>query len=548
MKSELTHQKLRGGYYTPKPITDFITRWAVSSPTATILEPSCGDGNFLESMAQTYRERGLEDRDRISRQICAIEFDPEEARKAQERLESLGIPAGGAVRNGDFFSYCRNFIDGGVRFEAIVGNPPFIRYQSFMEEHRKLAFEIMQEAGLTPNRFTNAWVPFLIASSLLLTDKGRMGMVVPAELFQVGYAAQTRLFLSDYFRKLTIITFKKLVFSEINQEVVLLLCEKDGDRHSGIRVVELEEMGDLQAFDPKDLSNIELKPLDHTSEKWTQYYLTADEITLLRKWRTHPEIAVSGDVLDVDVGVVTGLNEFFALNELQVAKNKLGAHTKRIITKSAHLEGVVMTEEDWADNVARQYATALLHLPNAPFSEQAEEVRQYIVSGEKQGVHTGYKCRIRKNWFVVPSVWVPDAFMLRQVHSYPKIILNEAKATCTDTVHRVRFKEGYEGARVTAAFLNSLTLAFSEVTGRSYGAGVLTFEPSESESLPLPLRGADKLDVEQIDQLIRFNRIEEVLEITDKALLIDGLGLAREEALALRKIWRKLRDRRINRR
>lgn len=548
MKSELTHQKLRGGYYTPKPITDFITRWAVSSPTATILEPSCGDGNFLESMAQTYRERGLEDRDRISRQICAIEFDPEEARKAQERLESLGIPAGGAVRNGDFFSYCRNFIDGGVRFEAIVGNPPFIRYQSFMEEHRKLAFEIMQEAGLTPNRFTNAWVPFLIASSLLLTDKGRMGMVVPAELFQVGYAAQTRLFLSDYFRKLTIITFKKLVFSEINQEVVLLLCEKDGDRHSGIRVVELEEMGDLQAFDPKDLSNIELKPLDHTSEKWTQYYLTADEITLLRKWRTHPEIAVSGDILDVDVGVVTGLNEFFALNELQVAKNKLGAHTKRIITKSAHLEGVVMTEEDWADNVARQYATALLHLPNVPFSEQAEEVRQYIVSGEKQGVHTGYKCRIRKNWFVVPSVWVPDAFMLRQVHSYPKIILNEAQATCTDTVHRVRFKEGYEGARVSAAFLNSLTLAFSEVTGRSYGAGVLTFEPSESESLPLPLRGADKLDVEQIDQLIRFNRIEEVLEITDKALLIDGLGLAREEALALRKIWRKLRDRRINRR
>ncbi|QTH40530.1 class I SAM-dependent methyltransferase [Cohnella sp. LGH] len=548
MKSELTHQKLRGGYYTPKPITDFITRWAVSSPTATILEPSCGDGNFLESMAQTYRERGLEDRDRISRQICAIEFDPEEARKAQERLESLGIPAGGAVRNGDFFSYCRNFIDGGVRFEAIVGNPPFIRYQSFMEEHRKLAFEIMQEAGLTPNRFTNAWVPFLIASSLLLTDKGRMGMVVPAELFQVGYAAQTRLFLSDYFRKLTIITFKKLVFSEINQEVVLLLCEKDGDRHSGIRVVELEEMGDLQAFDPKDLSNIELKPLDHTSEKWTQYYLTADEITLLRKWRTHPEIAVSGDILDVDVGVVTGLNEFFALNELQVAKNKLGAHTKRIITKSAHLEGVVMTEEDWADNVARQYATALLHLPNVPFSEQAEEVRQYIVSGEKQGVHTGYKCRIRKNWFVVPSVWVPDAFMLRQVHSYPKIILNEAQATCTDTVHRVRFKEGYEGARVSAAFLNSLTLAFSEVTGRSYGAGVLTFEPSETESLPLPLRGADKLDVEQIDQLIRFNRIEEVLEITDKALLIDGLGLAREEALALRKIWRKLRDRRINRR
>ena len=100
--------------------------------------------------------------------------------------------------------------------------------------------------------------------------------------------------------------------------------------------------------------------------------------------------------------------------------------------------------------------------------------------------------KIRNRWYVVPSVWVPNAFMLRQVHHYPKIILNDADATCTDTIHRVRLRNGTSAKTVAAAFLNSLTFAFSEVIGRSYGGGVLELEPNEAEMLPLPLLGADR--------------------------------------------------------
>ncbi len=46
--------KLRGGYYTPKPIADFICRWAIRSATETVLEPSCGDGNFIEASIQRF--------------------------------------------------------------------------------------------------------------------------------------------------------------------------------------------------------------------------------------------------------------------------------------------------------------------------------------------------------------------------------------------------------------------------------------------------------------------------------------------------------------
>jgi hypothetical protein len=90
-------------------------------------------------------------------------------------------------------------------------------------------------------------------------------------------------------------------------------------------------------------------------------------------------------------------------------------------------------------------------------------------------------------------------------------------------------------------------IPYSEVVGRSYGGGVLELEPNEAEELPMPFIGADKLDLAEINRLMLESKIDEVLDITDKVLLIDGLGLSRSDALRLRTIWETLRNRRINR-
>ena len=182
-----------------------------------------------------------------------------------------------------------------------------------------------------------------------------------------------------------------------------------------------------------------------------------------------------------------------------------------------------------------------------PLEQQPDAVRAFIKKGEDEGINKGYKCRIRKRWYIVPSVWEPDAFMLRQVHTYPKLVLNEAEATCTDTIHRVRFVNGWDGKQIVAAFMNSLTFAIAEVKGRSYGGGVLTFEPSEAEDLTLPLAGSEKLDLSEIDNLLRTRGIDAVLEITDQVLLVEGLGMSPTEVRNIRRIWEKLRDRRIQR-
>lgn len=43
----------------PQPIADFICRWAITKPTQRVLEPSCGDGNFIESAIKRFLELGV---------------------------------------------------------------------------------------------------------------------------------------------------------------------------------------------------------------------------------------------------------------------------------------------------------------------------------------------------------------------------------------------------------------------------------------------------------------------------------------------------------
>jgi adenine-specific DNA-methyltransferase len=220
-------------------------------------------------------------------------------------------------------------------------------------------------------------------------------------------------------------TFRKLVFAGIQQEIVLFLGERDGDNRTGIRIIELDGVDDLARYKHTQFSAHSLKVMDHSRDKWTQYFLDQDEIDLLRDLRDRESLAIARDAIVVDVGVVTGLNDFFVLTEQQVSQESLEWFTRPIVTRSAHLQGIRFTSDDLAANSAKQNPCFILNAPDVPFESLPETLKKYIAKGEQKGYHKGYKCRIRNRWYIVPSVWAPDAFMLRQVHGYPKIPMSE---------------------------------------------------------------------------------------------------------------------------
>ena len=250
---------------------------------------------------------------------------------------------------------------------------------------------------------------------------------------------------------------------------------------------------------------------------------------------------------EINVGLVSGENAFFLLNRNTVDEYQLANSTRMVIGRTEQLKGVILSERDFKTLIENGKKVYMFMPKNLPFSELSKAEQEYINYGVEQGYNKGYKCRIRKNWYCVPQSWEPDAFILRQVNRYPRIILNHVNAVSTDTIHKVRFLDGVNPEFVAAAFLNSFTLALAEITGRSYGGGVLTFEPGEIRQLKIPMKNAEKLDVNKIDKLIRDDRIDEVLDYTDQILLIEGLGLTKYDVETLRNIWIKLSERRIGR-
>lgn len=540
----VNEQKLRGGYYTPKDIAVFLNKWAINAQTRTVLEPSCGDGNFVAGAIERFHELGINGAGLTGR-IKAVELLEIESIKARSRANNLDEGVAEII-NSDFFEYIENHPND--RYDVIIGNPPFIRYQNFPEEHRRRAIAMMQALGLSPNKLTNIWVPFLVVSASLLTQRGKLAMVIPAELFQVKYAAETRVFLSNFFQRITIVTFKKLVFSDIQQEVVLLLCEREAEENQGIRVVELENMDALSSLELEAIHQLEAKDLAHDSEKWTKYFMETEEINLLRTVKEDKRISLAKTIMDTNVGLVTGRNDFFMLDAKTADKWGIREYTKPVASRSNHFKGIVFNQNDLDENIENQLDCFLFLPPDVDFDELPLVCQEYIRYGEQEEFHTGYKCKIRKRWYITPSVYVPDGFALRQVGDYPKIIINNTNASSTDTIHRVRFKTSLAPELIEVSFLNSLTFAFSEITGRSYGGGVLTFEPTEIGELPLPLLSPKtKIDFGKIDRLIRERKIVEVLDIVDEALLIKQLGYAPGDVKKMRNIWEKLSGRRQNR-
>ena len=91
LNENLSKQKLRGGYYTPQLIADFICNWAINAGTRSVLEPSCGDGSFIESAINRFKELNI-DINEIQNRIIGIELIEEEAKKA-EQLAAPVAPA-----------------------------------------------------------------------------------------------------------------------------------------------------------------------------------------------------------------------------------------------------------------------------------------------------------------------------------------------------------------------------------------------------------------------------------------------------------------------
>lgn len=530
-------RKLRGAFFTPPELCRFVAEWAIRAADDVVLEPSCGDAEFLLSASARLDALGG------AGELRGAELHGASARRARQRLAAVGRPDV-AIEVGDFFR-----LEPTHDVTAVVGNPPYVRYQSHAGEDRTASRAAALRAGVSLTGLASSWAAFTVHAAEFLAPGGRLGMVLPAELLSTNYAGGVRQYLMDQFARVNLLLFDERVFPGAQEEVVLLLA--DGFKQGPTDHCVLRQVPDVAGLTSEGVGTI-WKPED-PSGKWTASLMSSTALAAYTEVSGSPRWTTLSGWGETSLGAVTGRNKYFAMTADRAAQ--LEIPTKELIQisppGSSHLRGLEFTAAALNQLDRDGRPTRLFRPPSTPPSAEAAA---YITAGEATGVSDGYKCRVRSPWWRVPVLDPPDLFLTYMNADSPRLCTNRARVRHLNSVHGVYLAHEHRTLgmdHLPLAAINSMTLLAAETVGRAYGGGMLKLEPREADVLPVPSPELVERFSSELATLaglvgpaLRGAALTDVAARVDEILLVRGLGLARSRVLELRRQQATLQARR----
>ncbi|TXF35900.1 N-6 DNA methylase [Collinsella sp. BA40] len=439
-----------GAFYTPDDVAACLVRELSLSRDSSVLEPSFGDGAFLKALK---RERISVDK------ICGCEIDP----SACESALSTELLSSSMLFHGSFFDF-----DLDKKFDAVVGNPPFVRIRTLSPNDAvKVIEQTNKRLGSPIGEESSLWLPFLVKAGEHVKNSGGLAFVLPQDFTYLRYAKSAWEYLATHFGSIRLIRVKERIFKSIMQDVVLLVAKQKGKSTDQIC---------FSCFDRID------HYLNGKSERRT--VVSLDDI--LNDRRPFQRALIDNSVLAVlegssiltpscreasfHIGYVSGNKKFFHPTTEQIEEFSI-PHTSLVdtVVSSRQLTGVGYSTSQY-DSPGK------LWLPN---SEPSEVDRQYIHFGEALKVDTGYKCRTRKPWWIVPGIDRPDG-ILTVFGDTPKMLLNDGAWAISNSLLGAYCSNGINPRSFCSTWYSSVTRLSIEMQVHSLGGGMLVAVPREA--------------------------------------------------------------------
>lgn len=319
-----------GQYFTPKVVANFMIEMADISKNSKILEPSCGEGVFLELLHQ----KGYSD-------VTAYEIDNNLAQEFSNiRYES--------------------FISAKIedKFDLIIGNPPYIRWKNLEDD---LKNEL--STNLIWNKYFNSLCDylyiFILKSIELLNENGQLIFICPEYWMNTTHSISLRNFMVENGCFEEIYHFNETpIFEKVTVSIVIFKFVKSKQKASKIEVAKfyanqkltlqtLENLRDKIPF--KDAEYLQVSQFK-TNERWL---LQTDEIrkelqilenNCLKKEQNlllnifnddKKTFHIIGDFCDIGNGLVSGLDKAFQVNGHFLNENEQKATIN--VVKAKHL-------------------------------------------------------------------------------------------------------------------------------------------------------------------------------------------------------------------
>ena len=484
-------ERLKAGrFYTPPGLVDLVLGLALRSPDDRIWDPTCGDGAFLRGAAR----RGMTSlwgTDRDGEALRAIDVEAELRCTDLFELEPADLPA----------------------FDAIVGNPPFVRVERLEPaERRRLRERVGAALPIPLPAQADLSLLALLHCARFLAPGGRLAFVMPNTVLDARFGASVRDHLLRSVGLRAVVESRvEAWFPEVSLNTAVVLLERS-ERASFVQLARPADGGAAQEVLGGAGRSWPLARVEGT--RWTEP-LRAPDVwfdVLDRAELGSPEAFI-----ELRYGLKPGITDFFApAGGLPVED----AFKRPFLRSLRGVDGYVLQPSD-------ANAELLFWEGDPP---EGPGLRRWIERGEAQRSRSGVpwpavpSVRGNQPWYRLRSAPTGDVVLPQFRHARHAVHANPHGLPVNNSAWWGRFLDPAWRELGTALLNSSWAALAAEVRGRTnLGEGLLTCYGPDFAALPLPHPG--RLDGAAVVEAWRALRTRRALPFPDEAQRPDRRAL-----------------------
>lgn len=376
---------------TPPDISQLMVSLITKPKGASILDTGCGRGVFLGSLkSQGYTNlRGIE----LNRRLC---------KNLEPKFENIEI------LNKEFLTWISP-----IKYDVIIGNPPYAHYNSLPAEIQKTLIDLTQTAE------SDIYYAFIIKSIDLLNVNGELIYIVPYQFFYNTHAeiVRKKILQNGIIEILIDLDEVRLFKKELPETIIIRFVKTNKNLDKKIQVLRIKDKN----AKPKQIFEKAVDALHTRKENELYFYDEKENFQSFEEiWSSYPKIDISKyvklkEVAFVGVGLVSGFDETFRIkdNEIPAFNDKeralINNFVKAVNCKGYWVDGFkkyILMDENIKDEelFSKDYPS----IYNRLYQHKEQMAERYMPSSKKwfhwQALRN--KKKIEK-YFDYPKIFVP---------------------------------------------------------------------------------------------------------------------------------------------
>lgn len=469
-----------GQFSTPRKLADEILEFSKSVTDfdeVNFLDPAFGTGSFYTALMKSYGKK--------VKSAIGFEIDKEyylAAKQTWENFKTLNII------NSDFTQEDNSTYS---KFNLLVCNPPYTRHHDIDSETKARLKQFVNEKFNTKiSGLSGLHIYFMLLSHQWMAKNATSVWLIPSEIFEVNYGAIIKKYLLNNVDLLRIHFFNHSdgQFSDaLVSSCVVTFKHNSPNQNNGVQISYGESL--LKPSAMVSISKSELAK----QKKWSKHLVTKKSDKLINSSKKEYFV---GDFFDVKRGIATGDNNFFIIEKNKADLLKIPKKYLRNILPSARYidGGAIYLDDDGFLKTEKKLVMLDIDLPLEQIEKLYPKLYEYLSEGMKSGVNIKYLTSRRKPWYSQEKRQPPEYFvrymMRERGESSNKSILikNNSNAVATNSYlllyrkKQASLDNDFQDEEVWSHLIGKLNENLCHL-GRTYGGGLVKFEPSELKQI-----------------------------------------------------------------